>query len=134
MCENSYLTTFSIWRPVVTLKLTRNDSHRLLLCRPSLLVDLVTPVTVLRNNRLGVPMTWLLSFSECPESHERQGHRAQGPEATEHPNLLHQGLQQAEHATHAAAAEDWCVVFVFDELIPIFLMTVMTMMIYHLHL
>ena len=129
---NSYLTTFSIWRPAVTLKLTRNDSDRLLLC-PSLLADLVTPVTDLRDNLLWVAMTWLVSFRECPESHERQGHHAQGPEATEHPNLLRQWLQ-AEHAKHAAAAEDWCVVFVFDEPNPIFLMTVITMMIYHLHL
>ena len=80
-------------------------------------------------------MTWLVSFRECPESHERQGHRAQGHEAPEHPNLLRQRLQQAEHAAHTAAAEDWCVVvFVFDEPNPIFLMTVITMMIYHLHL
>ena len=50
MCKNSYLTTFSIWRPAVTLKLTRNDSDRSLLC-PSL-VDLVTPVTGLKNNLL----------------------------------------------------------------------------------
>ena len=79
-------------------------------------------------------MTWLVSFSKCPESHERQGHHAQGPETTEHPNLLRQRPQQVEHAAHTATAEDWCVVFVFDELNPIFLMTVITMMIYHLHL
>ena len=100
-------------------------TDRSVLC-PSLAFDLVAPVTCLMKDRLGI-MTWLVGFSECPECPERQGHRAQGHETPEHPDLLRQRLQQAEHTTHTAAAEDWCVVVFLSSLMnPLFVMILMS--------